>query len=98
VTYLKIAAYVVFALAALNTFLIIDSGDLFLIPGVLWAVLTGLGLLGASQALGYLKDIRDALVPVREACEELDRQDAGERPVRSMAEIEADIERFKTKQ
>lgn len=99
-TYLKYAAYGVFALGALNLFLIFDSGDLFLIGGVIWAVIAGLALMGASEALGYLRQIRDALVSAPQveavASSEVAPQPAA--ATRSAEEITADIARLKAKQ
>lgn len=96
--YLKYAAYAVFALGALNLFLIIDSGDLFLIGGVIWAVIAGLALLGASEALGHLKAIREALVAPKDTIVAIEPLPSEALPTRSLSEIEADIARMKARQ
>lgn len=99
-TYLKYAAYVIFALAVANLILAISEEDWMLFVVAFAATFTGLAFLGASEALGYLRQIRDALVPVPQvevvASAEPAPQPAA--PTRSAEEIAADIARLKAKQ
>jgi hypothetical protein len=101
-TYLKYAAYVIFALAAVNLILAISEEDWMLFVVAFATTFTGLAFLGASEALGYLRDIRDALVPAKQievskASEPMVEAEPAPLPVRSAAEIAADIDRLKAK-
>ncbi|WP_128910658.1 hypothetical protein [Tropicibacter alexandrii] len=100
-TYLKYAAFAIFALSAINIIFAIGEGEpLFFVVGFA-AAFTGIGFLGASEALGYLKDIRDALAPAKEFVETPAASAVSDQDIkspRSAEEIAADIARMKARQ
>lgn len=100
-SYLKLTAYAAFVLSGIVLIVAIASEAVMLIGGSIWAALIGIAMLAASEAMGYLKDIRDALVGSRAGIAADPAQHGDEQPqdavkeVRSLAEISKDLERMK---
>ncbi|WP_323780061.1 hypothetical protein [Thalassovita sp.] len=102
-TYLKLTAYAAFVLSGIVLIVAIANEAVMLIGGSIWAALIGIAMLAASEALGYLREMRDALVGARSDIDTVPAQDREAQPAgtapepRSITDITNDLERMKTR-
>ncbi|CUH68039.1 hypothetical protein TG4357_03356 [Thalassovita gelatinovora] len=102
-TYLKLTAYAAFVLSVIVLIVAIANEAVLLIGGSIWAALIGIAMLAASEAIGYLREMRDALVGARSDIDTASAQDRGAQStdtapeLRSITEISNDLERIKTR-
>lgn len=100
--YLRYSAYFAFAMGGISVIGALAAETFILLGGAVWATLIGVALLAASEAMGYLVEIRDEICGAGDrrlpTAEGTSSQGIPDTPPRSLEEISKDLEEMKKRQ